>query len=144
MNLDNLHDSTATSSDRGLRANPTSGAEGSLSTERRPVTTTEKTTEGVLSTAESLEVQIASTATTPLERITKPEAKVYCRQCKDGLGSEEELHTHWLATHPDELYQINQYLREVEARLQTWEIEVDETEGKMIERRHLAVSRQVL
>ena len=120
MNLDNLHDSTATSSDRGLRANPTSGAEGSLSTERRPVTTTEKTTEGV------------------------PEAKVYCRQCKDGLGSEEELHTHWLATHPDELYQINQYLREVEARLQTWESEVDETEGKMIERRHLAVSRQVL
>ena len=114
-------DSTATPSDRGLRADPTSGAERGLSTERRLVTITEKTTEGV------------------------PEAKVYCRQCKGGLGSEEELYTHWLVAHPDELYQINHYLREVEARLKTWEREVDEAAGKRLEKQaRLGTSRKVL
>ena len=121
MNPENLNDSTAPSSDRGLRADPTSGAKRSLFTERRPVTTTEKTTEGV------------------------PEAKVYCRQCKGGLGSEEELYTHWLVAHPDELYQINHYLREVEARLKTWEREVDEAEGKMLEKQtRLEQGRQIV
>lgn len=123
--------------ERGSGPEVISGTTGDLPGERSTVTTTEETIEGV---SEGLESRSESHT-----HKAASEPKVFCRLCKAGSDSEEELYTHWLVAHPTELYQLNQWLRETEARLKSWEREVDEREGKQLEKRtKLEVTRKLL